>query len=225
MRWYDLCGCRPRADIAQISSKQNPQQNSIACKHCNHPLGHQDEATDGWRIQKWCTSIASSASSSSPAMSRTQRWISVRLLYLIENSVVRKFHIHRPPASSSTPQTSTPSLLLWVFTPDLLFSSSIPSPRRRDPTRALKVFYKQQTWQPLKPGEPESATIDDVCFTEDLFEELLTALKESQGLLPPTARSFQGWDVGLLERFDVGDLAAFSQENEVVEKKAQGDNV
>ena len=31
------------------------------------------------------------------------------------------------------------------------------------------------------------------------------SLDESQDVLPATARTFQGWDVGLLERFDVGE--------------------
>jgi hypothetical protein len=124
-------------------------------------------------------------------------------LYLIENVGVRKFHIH-PPPSSSTP-TSAPSVLLWVFTPDLMFSSSIPRPHRTDPTRAVKCFFKKQKWAPLQPGEPESATIEDVEFPGELYEELVKSLIESQDVLPATARKFQGWDVGLLERFDVGE--------------------
>lgn len=35
---------------------------------------------------------------------------------------------------------------------------------------------------------------------------------ESQKIIPPTARRFQGWDVGLLERFDVGDEVIGEQE-------------
>jgi hypothetical protein len=101
--------------------------------------------------------------------------------------------------------TPVPSLLVWVFTPDILFSSSIPTPGRLDPTRSVKVFYQRQTWQPLKPGEPESASIEDVEFPQNLYEELDEALSGSQRLLPPTARKFQGWDVGLLERFEVAE--------------------
>lgn len=70
----------------------------------------------------------------------------------------------------------------------------------------MKVFYQPQTWSPLIPGEPESATIEDVEFPEELFEDLGRTLEESQGLLPATARVFQGWKVGLLERFGVGDV-------------------
>jgi hypothetical protein len=126
------------------------------------------------------------------------------LLYLIENNGVRKFQIH-PALPASELQAPIPSLLVWVFTPDLLFSSSISTPGRLDPTRSIKVFFERQTWQPLKPGEAESASIEDVEFPEDLYEELDKALQESQKLLPPTARKFQGWEVGLLERFEVAE--------------------
>jgi hypothetical protein len=140
-------------------------------------------------------------------MYSTQKWITARLLYLIENTGLRKFHIHpTTPTLDTASVSSTPSLLVWVFTPDLLFSSSMPSPGRLDPTRSMKVFYQPQTWQPLKPGEPESASIEDVEFPEELFLELRKALHESQKVLPPTARNFQGWEVGLLERFDGRDL-------------------
>jgi hypothetical protein len=57
----------------------------------------------------------------------------------------------------------------------------------------------------LQPGEPESATIEDVEFPAELYEELEKSLNESQEVLPATARKFQDWDVALLERFDVGE--------------------
>lgn len=169
-------------------------------------LGKQDAAADGWRIWKWCLSI-SSGSATSPSYSTysIQKWISARLLYLIDNVGVRKFHIHPPPSPSAPASDSTPSILVWVFTPDLMFSSSIPRPHRIDPTRAVKCFFKKQTWRPLKPGEPESTTIEEVEFPEELYGELESSLDESQDVLPATARKFQEWDVGLLERFDVGE--------------------
>jgi hypothetical protein len=192
----------------------------VVCKGCNATLGTRDESSFGWRLWKWNLDIRH-GSSPQPHwhVYSTQKWISARLLYLVENTGLRKFHIHPvsptttasirdESATPSAPQTAMPSLLVWVFTPDLLFSSSIPSTGRQDPTRSMKVFYQKQTWKPLEPGEPESASIEDVEFPEELFEELDRVLDESQKVLPPTARKFQGWDVGLLQRFDIGDVGA-----------------
>jgi ubiquitin-protein ligase E3 D len=78
----------------------------------------------------------------------------------------------------------------------------------------MKVFYKRQTWTPLQPGEPESASIEDVPFPEELFEELSKALEEGKALLPVNARMFQGWEVGLLERFEIQDVRGAIGRNE-----------
>lgn len=67
----------------------------------------------------------------------------------------------------------------------------------------------------MQPGQPESATIEDVEFPLELYEDLQKSLYESQNIIPATARKFQGWDVGLLERFDVGE--------EVLGDEAEGD--
>lgn len=210
-------------DTTKLPSKQAAEIKSIVCNHCAELLGTHDEKSNGWRLQKWSIGMRSSSSPNLPISYAPQKWISARLLYLIENSGVRKFRIHPPPpvpvSSLSAPiDEAAPvgSLLIWVFTPDLLFSSSIPSPNRYDPTRSVKVFYQKQTWQALQPGEPEHASIEDVEFPQDLYVELEEALKASQRLLPPTAKKFQEWNVGLLERFDLADvgktLAAESDE-------------
>lgn len=76
----------------------------------------------------------------------------------------------------------------------------------------MKVFYQSQTYTPPQTGEPESASIEDVAFPKELFEALERTLKESQKLVPASARRFQGWEVGLLERFDLGDMKSLALE-------------
>ena len=211
-------------DTTQLSSTELLPQASIVCRQCNAILGSSDEPSGGWRLWKWSIGIASAPPPITPTIHSTQKWISARLLYLIENSGVRKFHVHPPPvpsaltatpdqASTSSPLTPIPSLLVWVFSLDLLFSSSIPSNDRHDPTRSIKIFYQKQTWKPLEPGDVESATIEDVEFPDELFKELGIGLEESQRVLPSLARIFQGWQVGLLDRFDVGDVSSNDGEN------------
>ncbi|KAL6711863.1 hypothetical protein ACN47E_002906 [Coniothyrium glycines] len=200
-------------DGVRLPSKQSSETKALVCQYCAEPVGTRDEAADGWRLQKWSIGMRSSSSPNLPVSYSPAKWISARLLYLIENSGIRKFHIHPAQNNSASalsalpgPKEPVPSLLVWVFTPDLLFSSSIPSPNRLDPTRSVKVFYQKQTWQPLQPGEPENASIEDLEFPQDLYTELQEALIASQRLLPPTAKKFQGWDVALLDRFDLADV-------------------
>lgn len=173
-------------------------------------LGTLDEQASGWRIWKWCISIPSSSSRDpqgpEPCFSSysVQKWISARLLYLIENTGLRKFQAYS--TSDITPSDPIPSILLWVFTPDLIFSSSLLSEDRRDPTRALKLFYQHQDYLPSNDGTQAISMVEEVEFPKELYEELTRSLKESQALLPVGARKFQGWEVGLLGRFDPAEI-------------------
>ncbi|KAF2705131.1 hypothetical protein K504DRAFT_441025 [Pleomassaria siparia CBS 279.74] len=206
--------------VGHLSSEGSSQ--TCLCKSCKHVLGTKDTSTSGWRINKWNMGLTSSSPSPSPPLFPSssspnpttypaQKWISARLLSLIENSGARKFHIHpRSSSSSSSPSPSssssrTPSLLVWVFTPDLVFSSSVSSTDRKDPTRCMKVFYEKKTWAPAQLGEAEAVGVEEVEFEEDLFGELEHVLRRSAGLVPSSARKWMGWDVGLLERFGCGE--------------------
>jgi len=130
---------------------------------------------------------------------------------------MRKFIVHPTPTPTQSPpphsdngnddeDNNNLSLLLWIFTPDLLFSSSLPSPSRHDPTRAMKIFYQRQSYAPLQPGDPEPAHTEDIAFPPDLYDELDCALRLSQRLLPSAARRWREWHVGLLERFDGAEV-------------------
>lgn len=127
--------------------------------------------------------------------------------------------MHPPPAPPS-PDTEpepepTPSLLLWVFTPDLVVSSSLNT---RGPTRAMKVFWKRETWAPLQAGEVEKADEEEVEVVGALFERLERALVESQGGMPGSARRWGDWEVGLLERFDgLGGMGVLGDAGKQVE--------
>ncbi|KAF2270454.1 hypothetical protein CC78DRAFT_528227 [Lojkania enalia] len=193
----------------ELSTKADSSElESLCCKECRHILGTPDEPADGWRIWKWSIGIKDTVSPSTPSMSTftVRKWISARFLYLIENTGLRKFHVHPDTPSSPSSSASTPmqGLLLWVFTPDLIFSSSRG---RRDPTRAMKVFYQEKNWMSSKDGAQESSSVEEVAFPREFFEELRRGLREGGSLLPVGARWFQGWKVGLLERFDVGEGA------------------
>ena len=69
----------------------------------------------------------------------------------------------------------------------------------------MKVFYERKTWAPLRSGEVEEASVEDVEFPSELYEELERVLEGNRMVLPESARTFKGWEVGLIERFDVGE--------------------
>jgi hypothetical protein len=63
----------------------------------------------------------------------------------------------------------------------------------------MKVFWKVVT-------EKEAAklvdTVEEVPLPSEAIMEISKCLRDSTLMLPPSARKFQGWDVGLLERWE-----------------------
>ncbi|KAF2201117.1 hypothetical protein GQ43DRAFT_455970 [Delitschia confertaspora ATCC 74209] len=188
----------------QTESKESTKP-ILLCNNCNVPLGFIDKLSEGYRLHKWATTIFPASAPSPPPPLHIQKWIAARFLSLIENQGVRKFNVHAEQENESQKGGEKPELLLWIFTPDLFFSSSNPSPSpsypRHDPTRAMKVFFRYRNPSFDGSNKGESASIEDVYFPKDVVAELTRSLRKNQSLLPGKARQFQGWEVGLLERF------------------------
>lgn len=121
-------------------------------------------------------------------------------------------------------------LQIWIFTPDITFSSSVAADARRDPTRAMKVLWKSApipasspaleersgsngAVQALASGKTESQALDreslsveELRLPEPAFVALKEALRECGEWLPASARVFKEWKVGFLERFEEDEV-------------------
>jgi hypothetical protein len=69
----------------------------------------------------------------------------------------------------------------------------------------MKIFHKPIS-NPKEVLEKNSFSHEQLLFPEYVFESLKGAFEESAELLPVSARMFQDWDVGLLERFGDSDF-------------------
>lgn len=60
-------------------------------------------------------------------------------------------------------------------------------------------------WKPISDAQSstliDSGKAEDVHLPGDVVEEVERYLRDSARFLPPSARMFQGWNVGLLERY------------------------
>lgn len=200
----------------------------MTCSSCKTIIGVTDPRAEGWRIWKWSIAATHKDSTNTKTYS-LRKWVAAQLLYLIENQAVRKFTVMaesgvRPREEvkdgSEAVATRDPNpIMIWVFTPDLSFSSSITSSdddsngHRNDPTRAMKVLWKPALAQNGESTQSAAVTAAGQALdrqslsTEDLslplpaFDALKEGLEESGRWLPASARTFQEWNVGLLERF------------------------
>ncbi|KAF2754225.1 hypothetical protein EJ05DRAFT_504325 [Pseudovirgaria hyperparasitica] len=184
-------------DCRSIKTKPD---NTLHCKQCAAEVGMVDERADGYRVWKWALSYMPFDTNLPPGNHAIVKWISALFLFTIENQGVRKIAVH------DTANTSMSGLLLWIFTPDLTFSSSYqpPNSERLDPTRAMKVFWQDFVTQ---TGEDvESTSVEEVRIPSRLYVELQGALEESKNILPVKSQVFRGWNVALLPRFQGNEI-------------------
>ena len=177
-----------------MTQSLDDEDPALLCSSCNAPLGHIDAPTGGHRLDKSALSLSSSPQHPSVSYSR-DKWLTLHLLAAVENQGVRRFSLS---ARDST-------LKLWLFTPDLLVSSSaLPCAA---PLRVAKILWRRENTLAATASstlESEAPAEAELSLTRHAAGELARSLERSAHWLPLAARSFHGWRVGLLERFAGG---------------------
>jgi hypothetical protein len=93
---------------------------------------------------------------------------------------------------------------LWVFNPDLRYSNS-SSGYSVNAQQAMKVLY--QTTEDVDSilnrdmGRPSPLSLEELELPSMIFQALSAALTHSNQMLPLSARQFNEWTVGLLDRY------------------------
>jgi hypothetical protein len=167
----------------------------LNCSSCGATIGTLDVATSSYKLSKLALSI--SCKNDHRQTFGVTKWLSCHLLNSMDNQGLRKFLITPHPASH-------PSLLIWLFAPDLNVASSAVA--CDTPLRVSKILWK------LAPAQRQDTLLDKQSMTEGEiqgpdfeFEALKASLEQSGVLLPESAQRFQDWNVALLERFVAGD--------------------
>lgn len=173
---------------------------------CTALLGTIDPSTqEGYKLQKTSLSLSTSTSTL-PISYERSKWLSLNILTAIESQGVRKFTI---PAPATQDQTQR-QLRLWIFTPDLLVSTS--ALESNEPVRVAKILWRLED---VADGEGDglaeklsrqALSEGELNLRDDEIKGLVELLRQSAKWLPEGARRFGEWDVGLLERFTKADL-------------------
>jgi hypothetical protein len=99
-------------------------------------------------------------------------------------------------------------LHIWIFNPDIHYSSSLRGPIAH---RATKVFY-QTAPSPQTLLDSHPTTLEELILPASIYEEFETELRSSTNILPESARTFQEWSVGLLERYERVPIQGMEQQ-------------
>lgn len=179
---------------------------------CNAALGSSQGDEDSLRLYK--SRLALVCSPDEPAQDfPASVFISSQLLSLIENTVSRKVVLHSETQGGN--ENGQEGLLLWIFNPDIYYSSS-----NRGPTvhRAMKVFY-----QPLseigKFLDRHGNTHEELIIPPEDLEDFRKTLYDSTRILPQSARLFQDWTVGLIDRWEKNPTGASWMDQNPLNKK------
>lgn len=132
-----------------------------------------------------------------------------QLLQLIENTISRRVVVH---------EGSGPGILCWIFNPDIYYSSS-----KRDATvhRAMKVFYKEID-DPLGMLDENSNTLEELALPKTELASLRNILNETKTILPASARTFQEWQVGLIDRHEAKPSGLGAMDQNALNHKSDG---
>lgn len=89
-------------------------------------------------------------------------------------------------------------LQLWVLNNNVIFTGN----QKSTPTSAVKVLFKEiGEKEALELVESLSNDVQDVNFPAQAIKVARETLAFSKYMLPSSERSFQEWQVGLLERW------------------------
>ncbi|BDD63502.1 hypothetical protein MAP00_008383 [Monascus purpureus] len=203
-------------DCKGLKVEREPKSKKMVlrCTKCDSVVGSEDIHAAGWRLFK--ASVSLSMARYTEAETETA-WeirspeilVSAQILETVEREGVRRFVLHCGGQRG---------LLLWIFNPDLRYSSL--STNDSDSTytntinsqRAMKVFYQdvpdvEALLYPERDGrEPGTSSspfsLDELELPSQTFVEISRVLTGSSGMLPLSARRFREWRVGLLGRFE-----------------------
>lgn len=68
------------------------------------------------------------------------------------------------------------------------------------PHIGMKIFYKSLD-DPQQLLEEQSNSVEELFLPTPILHEFMESLRESTTLLPQSARNFQEWSVGLIDRY------------------------
>lgn len=205
----------PREEPKEESKKQSkhqPKYQTLICRSCHAYIGHRDHQAEGYRLYKWRlkTTVPSPLPYSQPS---TPSIITAQLQSIMLaqcSSRLLLVPMTWVPSSRSPSPSSHRFLNLWILNPSLRYSSTSTSTSthssspRQQPILAMKIFSKPISSPSEAAKILDTEGVEEVSLPEDTIMEIAACLGESRACLPPSAREFRGWDVGLLERFEGG---------------------
>ncbi|KAK4212969.1 ubiquitin-conjugating enzyme E2-binding protein [Rhypophila decipiens] len=192
-------GSSKKQDILKPDSSEVKSLN-VFCSSCQTQVGFYNFRTTAVTLLKWQV-LLESQSGAKPGVSQS---LSATLLATKARSGSSKSLIIPMPETIVDP-TDKPSpdtvIHVWVFNPNIVYSSSAAPEADAQGTPAIKLLYK------LIPCEESEQMLETItCDAQEInlpsaaVAEVIRLLTESNLLLPAPERAFKEWKVALLSK-------------------------
>ncbi|KAM3504111.1 hypothetical protein MY10362_003775 [Beauveria mimosiformis] len=166
---------------------------TISCSNCTADVGIFSVLASTVAFYKWQISCEISSVQNSPSSSDC---LVATLLSTIARSGSSKSVVM--PRNMALVDETMRHLQLWVINNNVIFTSN----QKSTPTSAVKVLFKEiGEKEALELVESLSNDVQDVNFPAQAIKVARETLTFSKYMLPSSERSFQEWQVGLLERW------------------------
>lgn len=180
----------------------------LVCSDCGTFVGKLSQEESSHRL--WKSRIAlRQRSGNELEIFDSSIFTGAQMLQLMESTISRRVVVH---------QGSGPGILCWIFNPDIYYSSS-----KRGATvhRAMKVFYKEID-DPLKMLDENSSTLEELALPTTELASLRNTLEDTKAILPASARTFQEWQVGLIDRHEANPSGFGAMDQNALNHKSDG---
>jgi hypothetical protein len=189
-------------DTSQQALDQSPSARllEIRCSQCLTHVGLYNVLASSVMLFKW--QVVCSTRSSQPVPTGAH-CLATTLTATISQSASSKSalmpHTLALKNENERSQTDSPwAIHIWVLSPHLVYSSSVTDSR----TIAMKVLFQSiEITEAEKLTDSMTSGVQEIRLPSSLIESTWQLLQTSNSLLPNQDRKFQGWSVGLLERW------------------------
>ncbi|TLD06501.1 uncharacterized protein PgNI_09003 [Pyricularia grisea] len=195
----------------EIPSRENIDDSNSArflpvkCSECHTKIGHFSIRSPAVMLYKWQLRVDDSKTKSGKPPSAVQ-CLAASLLANVARSGSSKSLITPMTGFLSGKDHEAKkrgrSLHTWVLNSTISYTSTRGNTTK---TPAIKLLFKVISDEEAdKMLESFSSDVQDVSLPEDALEYVVDALERSNKILPASDRNFQGWTVGLSDRWGSG---------------------
>ncbi|EEH04717.1 predicted protein [Histoplasma capsulatum G186AR] len=175
----------------------------LSCSRCSAVVGEEHKAFSGLRLYKANVSLLRKPKDG--INSDHDVWetypvdmiVGTQLLDLVERVGARRFAVHSAEYTDTSSRDNKIGLLLWVFNPDLRYSSLLLDSTTDKVAsitsqRAMKILYQevQDVQSMLNPaqGVPSPAALEEVSLPPNIYDGVKQTLERTSEALPISAR-------------------------------------